>query len=340
MESARPSKLSTFFVHHARNAWGLLSTPGLYGADRRRVAEFLRGHGVRTVLAEYGVTGVKMIGACRDAAIPLYVHFHGYDATSKGRQWHWRRRYRQLFSAATGVIAPSRFLADKLRALGCAEAKLHVSPNGVNPCHFTPAHPEEGRVVAVGRLVEKKAPQRTIEVFAKVKEIVPHAHLDIVGDGELRPTCQALIGELGLEQAVTMHGAQPPNVVAGLMGRAAVFAQHSVTGASGDMESFGVSLIEAQACALPVVATRHNGFPETIADGDTGILVEEHDVDSMAAAMITLLQNPERAAAMGRAGRARVLAQFTHDHVRRRLLAIMGLQDLLTDTPPDGDAGI
>jgi len=82
------------------------------------------------------------------------------------------------------------------------------------------------------------------------------------------------------------------------------------------------------ACALPVVSTRHSGIPEAVEDGMTGLLVDEHDVEGMAAAMATLLDNRERAAAMGAAGRRRVLDHYTLDHARDRLRAIMGFAPL------------
>jgi glycosyltransferase involved in cell wall biosynthesis len=100
--------------------------------------------------------------------------------------------------------------------------------------------------------------------------------------------------------------------------------QHSVTGPNGDTEGLPVAIVEAMASALPVLSTRHSGIPEVVLDGETGLLVDEHDVSGMAEAMATLLGDTNRARAMGEAGRRRVLANFTHDHVRDRLRAIMG----------------
>ena len=95
------------------------------------------------------------------------------------------------------------------------------------------------------------------------------------------------------------------------MKKAALFCQHSVTAPRGDIEAFGITIIEAMACGVPVVVTRHNGFPETVVDGITGFMVPEHDVHAMAAAMKRLLADSELRRKMGKAARDRVIKKFT-----------------------------
>ncbi|TKB31007.1 MAG: glycosyltransferase family 4 protein, partial [Mesorhizobium sp.] len=92
-----------------------------------------------------------------------------------------------------------------------------------------------------------------------------------------------------------------------------------------DMEGLPVSILEAMASALPLVATRHSGIPEAVVDGETGILVDEHDIESMAKAFASLLEEPRRAAEMGHAGRRRVLDHFTQRHTRDHLRQAMML---------------
>ena len=313
--------------------WGLVTEAGVTGARRDRIAAFLEAQRVRAVLAEYGPMGVQLMGACAAAQVPLFVHFHGYDVTLPRRHWYVRYHYRQLFRAAAGVFAPSAFIADLLRGWGCPAAKLHVSHNGVDPERFAVTTREPGRVVAVGRLVAKKAPHLTIAAFAQVRARFPEARLDLVGDGELHSRCRELVATLGLEDAVTLHGARPPAEVAALLARASLFVQHSVTADDHDIEGLPISILEAMAAGLPVVSTRHSGIPEAVAAGTTGILVDEGDVVAMAAAMTALLAEPDRAAALGRAGRERLLTRFTHARQRRRLLTLMGLAE-----PPAGEA--
>jgi len=309
-----------------RAPWWHYFDPALRGAAERRVRAFLKRHGVQSVLAEYGPTGSLLRVACKRACVPLYVHFHGYDATKLPRKASVRRHYRALFRDSAGIVVPSEFLAGRLRTLGCPDDKLHVSPNGIDRDIFSKSLRCAGHILAVGRLVEKKAPNLTIQAFAKVRKHRPDCTLDMIGDGPLWQACVDEIAKHDLADSVRLHGAQGNDFVRQLLGKAELFVQHSITASDGDMESFGVSLVEAMASSVPVVATDHNGFAETVSDGETGLLVAERDVEGMAEAMIALLADPPRAKAMGRAGRARVEALFTHDRTAARLREIMGLK--------------
>jgi glycosyltransferase involved in cell wall biosynthesis len=280
---------------------------------------------VDVLLAEYASAGWLFLRSCEKASVKLFVHFHGLDASRNLHQPFWVARYRELFKRSSGIIAPSRFIANNLSDIGCPLDKLHVSPCGVDPNKFTPGRGEPLRLVAVGRLVEKKAPHLTIKAFAGVLQQFPGARLDMIGDGPLREQCQSLIAHRGLDDGVRLLGVRSSEDVAAALKRASLFIQHSVTAPDGNTEGLPVALLEAMASGLPVVATRHSGIPEAVSDGETGILVEEHDVAGMTKAIGALLADPGRAEAMGKAGRARVLAQFTEAHMRDRLRAVMGL---------------
>lgn len=315
-------------LHRILNHWQSYVDPGLQRAGRDRVARFLETYRPKAVLAEYGPTGCLLAGACRQAGVPLYVHFHGYDASRLLGDPFWLRSYSRLFKTAAGVIAPSKFIASKLLAIGCPESLIHVSFNGVDPQRFLPTQRLPQRILAVGRFVEKKAPHLTIEAFGRIAQRFPRAELDMVGDGPLMARCQALLREISLGDRVRLHGVQSSEFVAQLMGQASLFVQHSVTAENGETEGFAISILEAMASEIPVVVTRHNGFVEAVEHGTTGLLVSEHDVDGMAAAMAELLADPARATAMGVCGRQRVLERFTHATVRDRLRSIMRLPSL------------
>ena len=271
--------------------------------------------------------GLRFIDVCRETKVKLYVHVHGFDVSRYVNNPVWQSDYRRLFEFASGIIAPSRFLADKLANIGCPEERLHVNPNGVDPQYFRPAPGVPFRLLSVGRFVEKKAPQLTIRTVAKVIEQLPETHLEMIGDGPLLAPCKAIIRELGLAEKVRLLGARPSEKVAENMREASLFVQHSVTGADGNTEGLPVAILEAMASALPVVATKHNGIPEIVVEGETGLLVDEHDVPGMTRAIASLLVQPEIAFAMGQAARKRVLTHFDQKRTADRLRSILGLAE-------------
>lgn len=157
----------------------------------------------------------------------------------------------------------------------------------------------------------------TLEAFALLRGLTDQAdscRLVMVGDGPLLPVVQERVRQLGLEQLVQFPGVLPPDAVVEEMRRARAFVQHSRTAEDGDEEGCPVSVMEAQLCGLPVVATRHGGIPDVVVDQQTGRLVEEGDRLAMAEAMALLVDRPDLAAAWGAAGHRRAQAQFTVAH--------------------------
>ncbi len=276
---------------------------------------FLRRHRIRAVLAEFGPTGVAIMGVCHQNAIPLVVHFHGYDAYQQATLEHEGRFYPELFQKAAAIIAVSHDMERQLLALGAPRATLHYNPCGIDVSMFQGAQPGEvGPVfVAVGRFVDKKAPQLTLLAFRRVLQDVPAARLTMIGDGVLWEACKQLSRALGVAHAVDFAGARTHAQVAATMLTARAFVQHSLRTSYGDSEGTPVVVLEAGASGLPVVSTRHAGIPDVVLDGETGFLVEEGDVDGMAQAMIRLAQDPQLAAKMGQAGRKRVEEHFSMD---------------------------
>lgn len=309
-----------------RFRWWRYIDPALRGADEARVREFLRRHEVQALLAEFGPNGNLLRVACKRASVPLYVHFHGYDATQLAREASMRRHYRALFRDAAGIIAPSEFLLKRIEGLGCPPSKLHVSPCGIELPEAVHRESSSARFLAVGRLIEKKSPLSTLRAFARVAKRHADAALDLVGKGPLFDACTSEVRRLGIADRVTLHGAISHDEVLSLMNSAFAFVQHSVEAQNGDCEGLPVAILEAMGAGMPVVSTWHSGIPEAVSHGKTGYLVAEHDIEGMAEAMILLLEDRPRAEAMGKAGRARVEAHFTHEKTAARLRQIMGLE--------------
>jgi glycosyltransferase involved in cell wall biosynthesis len=277
------------------------------------------------VLAEYGIAGVAVMDACRLRGIPFVVHFHGYDASTYAVLEDFAGPYQDLFRLASAIVVVSRPMGQKLVAMGAPAAKVFINPYGVDCKSFHGADPGSSPPVflAVGRLCEKKAPHLTLLAFAQVYQACPEARLRMIGFGPLEGICRDLINGLRLDNAVTMLGACPPGVVQEEMRRARCFVQHSITALNGDAEGTPVAILEAGASSLPLVSTRHEGIPDVVVEGETGFLVDEGDVASMATHMLRLANEPDLAAQLGRAARRRIEESFSMDKSIGRLWSII-----------------
>ncbi len=129
--------------------------------------------------------------------------------------------------------------------------------------------------------------------------VVPGVTLRMIGEGPLLKPARELAVELGIAKAIAFEGAQPNSRVREAMGCAGVFVQHSVTASDGNEEGWPVSVGEAMASGLPVVATRHPGIVDQVVESKTGYLIDEHDWEEMGNRMIELAEDPALRTRMG-----------------------------------------
>jgi glycosyltransferase involved in cell wall biosynthesis len=294
-----------------------------FGRRRRALEAFLKAHRVAAILGEFGHIGCNLAPVGQALGIPVITYFRGFDASKRLREPRIVRRYRAAMPRLAGVVAVSRFLLDNLAAHEVTHANSAVIPTGVDTRVFVPGPKDQHLVLAVGRIVAKKAPLITIDAFAAAARNLPH-RLEIIGDGEMRGACEERARSLGLGDRIVFHGARDHAFVRERLARAAVFLQHSVTDAEGNAEGLPTAIQEAMASGAAVVATRHAGIPEAIEPGATGLLVEEHDVAGFAEAIGTVLADPELAARFG--AQARVVAEerFEYRRLHARLEAMIG----------------
>lgn len=290
---------------------------------RSRAAAAMRRHGVQLLLAEYGPTGEALLDSARSAGVPMVVHFHGYDA-HKTETVERHGHYQRLFGQAAALVVVSRSMEQQLLALGAPREKLHYHCYGVDADRFTGGEPALAppHFLAMGRFVDKKAPLLTLLAFQRVHAQRPDARLTMAGAGELWEAARAMVKTLGLESSVDLCGVKSPAEVAALMQRSRAFVQHSVTPSSGDSEGTPLAVLEAMASGLPVVATEHAGIADVVAHGERGLLSAEYDIAAMAENLLQLVDHPDQAALLGRAGRAYVLA---HHRIEDRIAALQGL---------------
>lgn len=293
-----------------------------YTQSYARMFDKLRPH---VIVAEYGTWGAHVMDACRMLDLPLIVHFRGADASKQEILDEYLERYKRLMHEAAALVAVSHRIAETLIAWGAPSEKVFHNPSGADCDAFggAQAGKADPTFLAVGRFAETKAPYLTLLAFWEVVRDCPEARLRMIGDGPLMPFCRQLVKQMRLEHAVTFLGVQPHDVVRKEMNAARAFVQHSVVAADGDAEGTPCSVMEAGASGLPVVATRNAGIQDVVVDGETGFLIEEHDVHSMAERMLSLASDASLAARMGRAGRARVKAHFSQANSLRRLSSII-----------------
>ncbi len=270
-----------------RKGLRLLRGQGWESEPTAAYTEALRRCRPDVVLAEYGEAGVVVHEACQRAGVPLQVHIHGYDASMFEVLRRHETPYRELFRDAAAVVAVSQAMRDRLERLGADPGRLHLNAYGVDCARFGGADPAHAAptFLAVGRFTAKKAPDLTLQSFARMVRTRPDARLRMVGFGPLLEPCRTLAADLGVADTVTFLGMRTPTQVQEEMRAARCFVQHSVVAPDGDTEGTPVSVLEAGASGLPVVATRHGGIPDVVLDGQTGFLVAERDVDAMAERM-------------------------------------------------------
>lgn len=293
--------------------------------DRSKLKQFILQNKVDAVLAEFGPAGVAVMEVCQEVEVPLIVHFHGFDAYHKGLIQQVGQYYPKLFEKASATIAVSKDMKRQLLNLGAPQEKLYYNPYGVDLSFFQAGEPAHTQPIflAIGRFVDKKAPHLTLLAFKEVFKTYPEARLIMIGDGSLWESCKQLAHTLGIADAVEFKGSCSHSEVATAMRKARAFVQHSMQTSYGDSEGTPVAVLEAGASGLPVVATRHAGIQDVVIDGETGLLVDEGDLQGMAKCMLQLVENPKLAARLGKAAQERISAQFSMEKSISRLWEII-----------------
>lgn len=272
----------------------------------------------RLIHAHFGVDATRVMRLAGVLRLPLLVTLHDYDVTTSDadllRLAPYCRRYiarrPRLMRAAGVFLAVSEFIKRQAIKRGFPANKILVHYIGIDTSRFQPVQGAAGRpiVLFVGRLVPKKGLRYLIQAMAQVQTRFAEAELIIIGDGPLR-------GQLEAQAAASLRryrflGALPSSEVREWLTQATIFCAPSVTAETGETEGLPITVLEAQAMALPVVSTIHSGIPEAVSHDRTGLLTREHDADGLAEALLSLLGNPERARGLGVEARASVLSRF------------------------------
>lgn len=285
----------------------------------RRVARFMRESDVALVHTNSLKSDLIAGLAARAAGLPLI--------------WHVRDRIADDYLPASVArafrllarVLPHRVIAisDAVRETLGGNRRVRVVHDGTPVGPDPPPFQGDGqmRVGLVGRITPWKGQDVFLRAAVIVHQQFPHARFQVIGSAlfgrreqEFERSLRDLVASEGIADVVEFTGFRKD--VAGLIARLDVLVHASKTG-----EPFGQVIIEGMAAARPVVATRGGAVPEIIVEGRTGLLVPMADPVAMAAAICTLLADPDRAARMGRSARDRVAAHFTIHHTARGVQA-------------------
>jgi len=265
------------------------------------------------ILAHFGGTGAAIAPVARELGIPLVVVFHAFDLFM--RQFR-PKTYAALWEAGAQAVAVSEHGKRRLLELGCPAKRARVIHCGVDLSRFaTDAAQPNGtgfRLVSIGRLVEKKGFDDLLRAVARIQQhLAEPVRLDIWGDGPLKNTLEDLTCKLGLRRVVTFQGVAASAFVPQLLRQYDAFVLASKTARNGDTEGIPITILEAQATGLPVVATRHAGIPEALPPAHQEWLAREGDVEDLTRILSSLASQRARWRWIGLAGRKWVTRNFS-----------------------------
>jgi sugar transferase (PEP-CTERM/EpsH1 system associated) len=288
----------------------LAKHPGLDWAAVRRLAELLKENAVQVVHTHNPQPHLHCVLAAFRSRTPVCVH------TKHGRNYpHMQARVllNRALSWRTDAIVP---VSDNARdvALQCEKVnphKLHRIWNGVDTDRYRPDVRGRGSEVrgtvigTVARLSPEKDQKTMLAAFQLVHEQVPGARLVFAGDGPSMTELRRSAADMGIAGQVDFLGTRTdiPDVLLGFT----LFTLSSIT------EGISMTILEAMACGLPVVATDVGGNREIVNPPECGLIVPARDPQALANAYLELLRDPNRRAEMGAAAQRRVEQHFSLD---------------------------
>jgi glycosyltransferase involved in cell wall biosynthesis len=253
--------------------------------------------------------------------VPTIVTVHGLDLTMPHRFYQWMLR--RALPTCDRIACVSEATAEVCREYGLKD-KVVVVPNAID-VNTMPLADDKARdlvnqaagsdqtrvLLSVARLVLRKGIEDFIRTtLPAVVAQAPDTVYWVVGDGPERSAIERAVAELNMKAHVRLWGRVPEAVLGAIYERADVFVMPNIQ-VPGDMEGFGIVVLEANLAGLPVVASRLEGLREAIEDGQNGILVSPEDNGRFATEVTRLLLNDTVRREAGERARATVVARYS-----------------------------
>ncbi|MDV5528787.1 glycosyltransferase [Enterobacter hormaechei] len=281
----------------------------------------LKSQPLDLIHAHFAIDGLYALKLAQKNGIPLVTTLHGFDVTvsnkdllaSRSPAWiNYLLHQHKVKSQGDKFICVSDFIARQALQHGFPESKIIQHYIGIDVNKYQPRAKEDdqGIILHVARLVEKKGTAVLINAVKQVKLLNPDVKLVIIGEGPLLDGLKAQVTSLGLDQTVTFTGALPHVDVMAWMRKASMLVLPSITAKTGDAEGLGMVLLEAAVTGVPVIGTQHGGIPEAIIDEQTGFLVKERDDKQLAERISFLMKDEHKRFEMGKNARIFISEKF------------------------------
>jgi glycosyltransferase involved in cell wall biosynthesis len=261
---------------------------------------------------------LKAVQGARRAGVPRIIYtLHGIDIVEP---WYVRYLNRAAARHTSRIVTVSETLRSYV--VGVLNAPSHavtVIPNGVSVSRFRPGNRSAtvreaigvppGRTVigTVARLDPVKNHHLLLDAFARVRQVRSDAFLLIVGGGPLRAELETRIDALDLRADAVITGQRPDP--------APILKEMDIFALTSDIEGTSISVLEAMATGLPVVATAVGGTPALLRDGQCGVLTPARDTAALADALLDLIAQPDVAHGIGKRARREVEQHHSIEHM-------------------------
>lgn len=291
----------------------LLPTPRV----SRAVKKIIVSENLRVAFFGAAAPLAVMAGGLRKAGVKKIVALtHGHEVWW-AKLWPFNLGIRYIGKQVDHLTYLGEFTRSEVsRALSvkAGKAMVKIAP-GIDTEHFSPQASakqlraslglsEKKVIVSVGRLVHRKGQDSLISALPQILQRHSQTHILMVGEGPYRDHLEKLVAKLNVKDAITFIGRIPHSDLPAYISAGDIFAMPSRSRLAGlEVEGLGIVYLEASACELPVIAGKSGGAPDAVLEGETGITVDGRNPSQIAAAVISLFDDPDKARAMGKRGR-------------------------------------
>lgn len=264
-----------------------------------------------------GTEAARLLPYLKKERRPKIISFHGVDTSDALEQ----RDLEMLLECTDLFLVRSESLKKALVDRGCPADRIRLNPTGVPipGTYVDKKAPDFGsgqpvRMLQACRFVEKKGLDVTVDAVAELKRKNIAVQLDLAGSGPCEGALREQVQRLGLGNEVRFLGFMKNDALLASMPSYHLFLHPSRTTVGNDREGIPNSLLEAMACGIPCIATRHSGIPEAVIDGENGILLDTLSAHALAGAVEKVTANKAHYLMLSKQARKTVVEKFSTEH--------------------------